>query len=92
MCKGPGLTDYDDVAAAAGAGSEGGKVGKPPDQDEHSCRVCLEDYSDGEELRVLPCFHRFHKSCIDEWLQRKKLCPLCQIPVDIILKQASEYT
>ena len=37
------------------------------------------------EQRVLPCFHRFHVACIDAWLQRKKLCPLCNTSIEVIL-------
>ena len=45
--------------------------------EESTCVVCLGDYEDGELLKVLPCQHHFHKSCIDEWLFRQKTCPLC---------------
>ncbi|KAK9916228.1 hypothetical protein WJX75_000255 [Coccomyxa subellipsoidea] len=44
-----------------------------------TCAVCIEDYRDGEKLRVLPCKHRFHLECIDQWLSaRKPLCPICK--------------
>lgn len=39
-----------------------------------SCAVCLEDYQDGEELRVLVCRHQFHRTCIDPWLMTKRSC------------------
>ncbi|KAI9208230.1 uncharacterized protein BJ171DRAFT_490713 [Polychytrium aggregatum] len=32
------------------------------------CSICLDDYDQGEKLRVLACGHRFHRQCIDEWL------------------------
>lgn len=39
------------------------------------CPMCRE----GEKLRVLPCKHRFHLECIDQWLSsRKPLCPICK--------------
>ena len=33
-----------------------------------SCPICLEVYTDGDELRALACTHCFHKKCIDIWL------------------------
>lgn len=42
-----------------------------------SCAVCLEDYNIGQELRVLPCNHSFHRVCVDPWLINNQTCPLC---------------
>eukprot|EP00312_Isochrysidales_sp_CCMP1244_P020722 CAMPEP_0202786374 /NCGR_PEP_ID=MMETSP1388-20130828/70072_1 /ASSEMBLY_ACC=CAM_ASM_000864 /TAXON_ID=37098 /ORGANISM="Isochrysis sp, Strain CCMP1244" /LENGTH=241 /DNA_ID=CAMNT_0049455929 /DNA_START=21 /DNA_END=743 /DNA_ORIENTATION=+ len=45
-----------------------------------SCAICLGDFEPGEELRILPCVHLYHRACIDEWIRRKGLaakCPLC---------------
>lgn len=48
------------------------------------CAICLEDYKEGEELRFLPCteLHHFHVDCVDQWLERKKCCPLCKVNID----------
>ncbi|KAF9349001.1 E3 ubiquitin-protein ligase rnf13 [Mortierella sp. AD094] len=44
-----------------------------------TCAVCLDEFSDGEEIRTLPCRHEFHCECIDPWLTRKSsTCPLCK--------------
>ncbi|XP_047944654.1 RING-H2 finger protein ATL70-like [Salvia hispanica] len=53
--------------AGAGAAAAGG------------CAVCLGDYKEGEEVRLMPeCGHVFHRSCIDPWLMIHPTCPVCR--------------
>ncbi|GAX80197.1 hypothetical protein CEUSTIGMA_g7635.t1 [Chlamydomonas eustigma] len=42
------------------------------------CAVCLNDFVEGEELRLLPCFHAFHTACVDPWLGLHGSCPVCR--------------
>uniref|UniRef100_A0A4W4F4I7 RING-type domain-containing protein n=1 Tax=Electrophorus electricus TaxID=8005 RepID=A0A4W4F4I7_ELEEL len=44
----------------------------------NSCAVCLEQYSNNQCLRVLPCLHEFHRDCVDPWLLLQQTCPLCK--------------
>ena len=50
--------------------------------DGRRCCVCLEDVNVGACVRTLPCLHTFHAECAEEWLKKKKVCPLCQFPID----------
>lgn len=51
------------------------------------CVICLDSFSDGDELRNLNCCHCYHKRCIDLWLfscisneesLEKLQCPQCR--------------
>ncbi|XP_057760040.1 E3 ubiquitin-protein ligase MBR2-like [Arachis stenosperma] len=52
-------------------------VGEQP-QNIDACGICLEDYVHGEELGRLDCAHRYHLSCIRQWLLIKNRCPVCK--------------
>jgi hypothetical protein len=45
--------------------------------DDDMCAVCIQSMEEGSSVRVLSCRHVFHVQCIDEWLVRKKRCPMC---------------
>ena len=53
-----------------------------------TCTICLGDYEDDEQLRLLPCGHCFHAECVDAWLQINRICPMCKVDVyDLYLQQ-----
>jgi len=65
------------------------EVGSPeaPPRDaeagQQSCAICIEDFSAGERVKRLPCGHKFHAHCADDWLSRAASCPM-RCPGDLI--------
>eukprot|EP00808_Paulinella_micropora_P024384 g66974.t1 len=55
---------------------------KPEDTE---CSICLNNYEEGDVLRVLPCNqrHLFHRNCADRWLEINASCPLCRTDLDV---------
>jgi hypothetical protein len=53
-----------------------------PQEVELECSICTEDFTTGEDVRVLPCHHKYHPACIEPWLLNVVgTCPLwCVFP------------
>ncbi len=46
-----------------------------------ACSVCTDDFIKGQDIRVLPCSHKYHPECIDPWLLNVSgTCPLWYVP------------
>ncbi|KAH9032202.1 hypothetical protein EDB84DRAFT_1588483 [Lactarius hengduanensis] len=46
-----------------------------------TCPICIVDFDDGDDVRVLPCEgkHVFHQACVDPWLlELSSSCPICR--------------
>ncbi|CAJ1341669.1 unnamed protein product [Effrenium voratum] len=58
-------------------------VYSPERSTDQSCAVCLSEFDKDAVLRRLPCAHSFHRNCIDKWLRRNKVCPLCLQDIEV---------
>ena len=51
---------------------------------DNKCVVCQYEFKNGEEVTKLSCGHLFHSECVDTWLSKNKVCPMCH--KEIIIK------
>lgn len=54
-------------------------------ESEEECSICLDAlWKEKEEVKEMPCKHRFHGGCIEKWLRMHGSCPMCrfQMPVE----------
>ncbi|XP_007957730.1 E3 ubiquitin-protein ligase RNF149 [Orycteropus afer afer] len=51
------------------------------DVDAENCAVCIENFKAKDIVRILPCKHIFHRTCIDPWLLDHRTCPMCKLDV-----------
>lgn len=76
----PATTNVVDVESGLGpAQAESIKSGQEAakKEGELGCSICTEDFTTGEDVRVLPCHHKYHPACIDPWLLNVSgTCPL----------------
>ncbi|KAI8464698.1 MAG: hypothetical protein J3K34DRAFT_490183 [Monoraphidium minutum] len=64
-------------AAAGAAGQDAPAVAAAVSR----CTICLVDFEEEDELKVLPCRHAYHAGCLDTWLGVSKACPVCNTEV-----------
>lgn len=70
-------------ASMEGGRAERGRESTPADDNRDMCAICLMDYVEEEMLRELPCGHRFHVQCVDQWFRSASSlsCPMCKARV-----------
>lgn len=55
------------------------------------CSICTDDFEKGQDIRVLPCDHKFHPECVDPWLLNVSgTCPLCRVDLRPTTTNASD--
>eukprot|EP00092_Neocalanus_flemingeri_P005537 GFUD01005967.1.p1 GENE.GFUD01005967.1~~GFUD01005967.1.p1 ORF type:complete len:442 (-),score=152.13 GFUD01005967.1:334-1659(-) len=53
-------------------------ISKEQMEKSQSCSVCWEDFTEGEQVKLLECEHCFHSPCIVPWLELHGTCPVCR--------------
>lgn len=43
------------------------------------CPICLSKTLEND--MILPCGHKYHFTCIMDWLDKKMTCPTCRMPL-----------
>ncbi|KAL4254244.1 hypothetical protein ABKN59_002875 [Abortiporus biennis] len=75
----PRRVQIDTTPRQSGIGEEKDVV--PDAIGRETCPICIVDFEEGDDLRVLPCegHHRFHQACVDPWLlELSSSCPICR--------------
>ncbi|TVU28365.1 hypothetical protein EJB05_19881, partial [Eragrostis curvula] len=82
--------------AAAAAGLSAEELGELPCHERKAgdgveCAVCLDAFQAGDRCRVLPaCAHGFHAQCVDSWLRKSRVCPICRAEVVVVVGRGKE--
>jgi len=82
---------------SAGYGDDS-SVSESKEDSTQVCVICLEQFVEGDRLRVLPCNHSFHAGCIDRWLSGSHShlecftsgCPTCKKRPTIEKRQSND--
>lgn len=52
------------------------------EEDDLTCAICLDTFTNEHEIVILPCKnHSFHDKCIEMWLKRNSICPVCRFTI-----------
>lgn len=47
------------------------------------CAICINEFVENEQIKILNCSHIYHANCIDQWLWLKRICPLCRNEIKV---------
>ena len=46
------------------------------------CCICLADIVIKQKCVLLPCGHLLHSKCIELWLKKNSICPMCRFDLN----------
>lgn len=49
-----------------------------------TCPICFDEIKDNEDKIITPCLHCFHRQCLQEWMKRKFICPVCRNDISLL--------
>jgi len=70
---------------------EEGEKKKEHKKEEHNCAICFSSMID-TPCTFLPCFHKYHRSCMVTWDYVNKSCPNCHQEYGILLRDTITLT
>jgi hypothetical protein len=86
-----GIAAAQPVVAASSASQD-----QPSQEEGLGCSICTDEFEKGQDIRVLPCNHKFHPDCVDPWLLNVSgTCPLCRVdlrPTSLHSNRSSSIT
>ncbi|CAD8131625.1 unnamed protein product [Paramecium octaurelia] len=59
-------------------------------KDEKFCSICLEQFKPDSNVRITYCEHIFHVNCLQNWMRKSRVCPLCRASLDTITIQSKK--
>jgi hypothetical protein len=68
----------------------------PTEQDlesrDSTCSVCMMEVASDERMaaKLLHCGHMLHTSCLLQWTQRQRICPMCRADINAMVQRAQE--
>lgn len=52
------------------------------ENENNNCAICLDDCD--SVVKLIPCKHLFHDSCLNSWMKYQFFCPLCRNKIEFI--------
>ena len=62
---------------SVGSSGSSGSGGSTSADEVEVCSICMDELLRGEMVRRLECGHVYHQPCVDVWLAKRAVCPLC---------------
>ena len=52
------------------------------DLENNECIICLDNMKKDDDIIIIKCGHKYHKTCLMKWFNKKKICPECDFLIE----------